>query len=377
MAIKIKAVQSTEDLEAFVKFAHELYHKNPYYVPKLQRDELNLLNPEVNPAFEHCEAKYFLAFKDDKIVGRIAGIINYQANDTWNQKTVRFGFLDFINDEKVVDLLFDAVEEWAISKGMNTLHGPMGFSDFDEKGVLIEGFDQLGTASTIFNYAYYAQHLERRGFLKDLKWKEYKIEIPKELPKAHQEIVKEIKEKYGLKILKLKSKQEVSLYAHRIFETLNKCYATEYGYSELNEEQIDFYAKRYTALLRLNFISLVIREEDNKIIAVAITMPSLSKALKKADGSLFPFGWAHLMKAQRSKSNDVVDINIMGVLPEFQNKGITALLYEDLCQEYNKNNIRYAESLPELELSTAVQLQWNLFKRTHHKTRRTYIKKID
>ncbi len=376
MAVTIKRITEVADLKKFSKFNIELYKNNRYHVPELISDEVATLNPKVNPAFKFCEAAYFLAYRDNKIVGRIAGIINHRANDTWNQCNARFGFVDFINDNEVVDALFKAVEDWAREHEMEMLQGPMGFTDFDHEGMLIEGFDQLSTMNTIYNFAYYPKQLERLGFVKDQDWKEYRITIPKEIPERHRRIAGIIKEKYGLKILKFKSEKEILPYAHEVFETLNQSYAPLYGYSELDKEQIDYYVKQYIPMLRYDFVSLVVRESDDKVVGVAITIPNLSHALKKAKGSLFPFGWAHLLKALKSKSNDVVDLYLIGVIPEYQNKGVNALIFEDLCKVFNKHGVKYAESNPELETNTAVQMQWNYFEKRHHKTRRAYIKRL-
>ncbi len=376
MSVTIKRITKLSDLKKFSKFNIELYKDNRYHVPELISDEVATLNPDVNPAFDFCEAAYFLAYKGKKIVGRIAGIINHRANDTWNQENARFGFVDFINDKEVVDALFKAVEDWAREKGMVMLQGPMGFTDFDHEGMLVEGFDQLSTMNTIYNYAYYPKQMERLGFIKDQDWKEFRITIPKEIPERHKRIAGIIKEKYGLKVVKFKTQKEALPYAHRIFETLNQSYAPLYGYSELTEKQIDYYVKQYIPMLRLDFLTLVVREVDDKVVGVAITIPNLSHALKKAKGSLFPFGWAYLLKDLKSKKNDVVDLYLIGVIPEYQNKGVNALIFDDLCKVFNEHGVKYAESNPELETNAAVQMQWDYFEKEHHKTRRAYIKRL-
>ncbi len=376
MSVIIKRITKLSDLKKFSKFNIDLYKGNRYHVPELINDEVATLNPDVNPAFDFCEAAYFLAYKGKKIVGRIAGIINHKANDTWNQENARFGFVDFINDKEVVDALFKAVEDWAREKGMVMLQGPMGFTDFDHEGMLVEGFDQLSTMNTIYNYAYYPKQMERLGFVKDQDWKEFRITIPKEIPARHKRIAGIIKEKYGLKIVKFKTQKEIMPYAHRVFETLNQAYAPLYGYSELSEKQIDYYVKQYIPMIRLDFLTLVVRESDDKVVGVAITIPSLSHALKKAKGSLFPFGWAYLLKALKSKKNDVVDLYLIGVIPEYQNKGVNALIFDDLCKVFNEHGVKYAESNPELETNAAVQMQWDYFEKEHHKTRRAYIKRL-
>ncbi|KGN90891.1 hypothetical protein HQ45_01900 [Porphyromonas crevioricanis] len=376
MSVEIREITKKADLRKFVKFNLDLYKGNPYYVPGLINDEMMTLDKSVNPAFEFCEAAYFLAYKDNRIVGRIAGIINHKSNEAWNQTHARFGFVDFINDDDVVDALFSAVKDWALSKGMDMLHGPMGFSDMDHEGMLIEGFDQLGTMATIYNYAYYPKQLERIGFVKDQDWKEFKIYVPEEIPEKHIRISELVRKKYGLKTLKFKTRSDIMQYGRRIFETLNAAYANLYGFSELSSNQIDYYIKMYLPMVRLDFVTVIVRETDDKVVGIAITLPNLSKALQKAKGSLWPLGFAHLLKALKSPPK-VVDLYLVGVLPEYQNKGVNALLFDDLIPIFRKNKVEYAESNPELETNMAVQMQWNYFERKHHKTRRAYIKRID
>lgn len=375
MAVEIREVTDKSELRKFVRFNLDLYKGNPYHVPGLIDDEMMTLNKESNPAFEFCESVLFLAYRNGDIVGRIAGIINHKANETWNQTNARFGFLDFINDDEVVDALFDAVSKWAEQKGMDKLQGPMGFTDLDHQGMLVEGFDQLGTMATIYNYAYYPKQLERVGFVKDQDWKEFKIYIPDEIPEKHQRISQIVREKYGLKTVKFKTRQEIYPYAKRIFQTLNKAYAVLYGFSELSEKQIDYYVKMYIPMVRLEFVTVIVKEETDEVVGFAITMPSMSRALKKAKGHMWPLGFVPLLRALKSRPK-VIDLYLVGVLPEYQNKGVNALLFDDLIPIYRRLGVVYAESNPELETNMAVQLQWNYFERKHHKTRRAYIKEL-
>ncbi len=376
MSVEVRQIHSEADMRKFVEFNLKLYKGNPYHVPGLIKDELGTLNPRTNPAFQFCEAAYFLAYRDGEIVGRIAGIINHRANETWNQNNARFGFVDFINDDEVVDALFDAVIKWAKKHKKDMLQGPMGFTDLDHEGMLVEGFDQIGTMATIYNYAYYPHQLERLGFIKDQDWKEFKIMIPDAIPEKHQRISNIVRQKYGLKTVKFRTRKEVEPYAHRIFETLNQAYSVLYGFSELSKEQIDYYVKQYIPMIHLDFVTLIVRESDDKVVAFAITIPNLSRALQKARGKMYPFGWFHLAKDLYMKGNPVVDLYLIGVIPEYQNKGVNALLFDDLIPVFQKAGIKYAESNPELETNAAVQMQWNYFERVHHKTRRAYIKEI-
>lgn len=375
MAVEIKVVETKEDLKKFVLFGNELYKNNPYHIPVLVKDELETLDKDINPAFEFCEAVYYLAYKNGRIVGRIAGIINHRANEAWNQTHARFGFVDFINDNEVVDALFDAVAKWAKSKGMDMLHGPMGFTDMDKEGMLVEGFDRLGTMITIYNYAYYPKQLERIGFMKDQDWKEYIITIPDSIPERHVRISNLVSQKYGLSVLKFKTNKELIPYGPVVFELINKCYANLYGFSQLSDRQIQYYSKIYMPLLRPDFVTMIRRDKDEKIIGFGLALPNLSRALRKANGSLFPFGFIPLLRALKGRPR-VVDLYLMGVLPEYQNRGVNALLFNDLIPIFRQSGAKFAESNPELETNMSVQLQWNYFERKHHKTRRAYIKPI-
>ena len=375
MSVEIKEVKTKKELRQFVKFNIELYKDNPYQVPGLIDEEMMTLSKDKNPAFEKCDAIYFLAYKDNKIVGRIAGIFIPASNIIWKQNHARFGFVDFIDDNEVVDALFDAVTAWAKEKGTSALHGPLGFTDMDHEGMLVKGFDQMGTMATIYNFPYYPQQLERIGFVKDQDWIEYKVSIPEKVPEKHLRIGEIVKQKYGLKILKFKKRKEIWPYAYKIFEALNASYAQLYAFTPLTHKQIDYYVKMYIPMLRLNLITIIIRESDDAVAGFAITLPSLSHAMKKARGSLFPFGFFYLLKALYSKSK-VVDLYLMGVLPEYRNKGVNALIFTDLIPQYNAMNTIYAESNPELETNNAIHAQWDYFDTEHHKTRRAYIKQI-
>ena len=375
MSIMIKEVTTKKELRNFIRFNIDLYKNDPYHVPGLIREQLMTLSREKNPAFETGEAIYFLAYKDNKIVGRIAGLINHKSNETWNQRHARFGFVDFIDDAEVVNKLFEAVEKWAKEKNMTHLHGPLGFTDMDHEGMLIKGFDQLGTMAAIYNYPYYPTHMERIGYVKDQDWYEFKITVPKIIPEKHLRIGELVKKKYGLKVLKFKKRKEIWPYAQKIFNTLNEAYTPLYGFAKLTPKQVDYYINMYIPMLRMDMITIIIREEDDVVAGFGITLPSLSKALQKAKGRFFPFGFIHLLKALYSKP-ELGDFYLVGVLPEYQNKGVNALLFNDLIPTYNRLGIKYAESNPELETNNSVQSQWSNFEHEHHKTRRAFIKQL-
>lgn len=374
--LTLKKCVTKSELKDFATYGIKLYKGHPYYVPDLIDDLVNTFLPETNPAFDFCEAIYFLAYRGEKIVGRIAGIINHKANDTWNQNHARFGFVDFEDDDSVVNLLFTAVEDWAISKGCEAIKGPLGFTDLDPEGMLIEGFDQLSTMITIYNYPYYPRHLERLGYAKDIDWLEYKIYVPKIVPERHQRMSDLVRRKYGLRTFKPSSKKELMDYAQDVFGLINECYKPLYGVSELSQEQIDYYVKMYFPVVNTDLISLIIREEDRKLVAFGITLPSLSKALQKAGGKLFPIGFAYMLKALKDKRPEVVDLLLIAVAPEYQNKGVNALIFEELIPVMNDYQVKYVESNPELETNMSVQLQWNNFKKVNHKRRRSFIKEL-
>ena len=375
MEIEIREVKTKKELRRFVKFNLELYKNSPYHVPTLIDEEIMTLSKDKNPAFEVCEAVFFLAFKEGKIAGRIAGIIVPASNRIWKQNNARFGFVDFIDDDEVVDALFDAVVQWAKAKGMTALHGPLGFTDLDHEGMLVEGFDQPGTMATIYNYPYYPKQLERIGFAKDEDWQERKIYIPPCVPEKHLRIGEIVKKKYGLKVMKFRKRKEIWPYANKIFDTLNACFAPLYGVTPLTPKQINYYVKMYIPMLQLNLITVIVREADDAVVGFGISMPNMTRAMQKAKGRLLPFGFIYLLKALYSKPK-VIDLYLTGVLPEYQNKGVNALLFNDLIPEYNRIGAEYAESNPELTTNTAVQAQWQYFKSEHHKTRRAYIKQI-
>ncbi|WP_337625332.1 N-acetyltransferase [Phocaeicola sp.] len=376
MAIIIKKVSSKKELKTFIRFNYELYKRNPYSVPDLYDDMLNTFNPKKNAAFEFCEADYFLAYKNDRVVGRVAAIINHRANDTWQKKEVRFGWIDFIDDEEVSEALLDTVAQWGKERGMKSIVGPLGFTDMDAEGMLIDGFDQLGTMSTIYNYPYYQKHMEKLGFEKDADWVEFKMKVPEAIPEKFVRISEIILQKYKLKIKKLKRKEiKEKNYGQRIFDLINEAYAPLYGYSKMTQGQIDQYIKMYLPLIDLRMVS-IIEDEEGNLIAVGISMPSLSEALQKAKGKMLPFGWYHLLKALFIKKPKILDLLLVGVKPEYQSKGVNALLFYDLIPVYQQLGFEYGESNPELEDNKKVQSQWSVFNPEQHKRRRAYRKML-
>ena len=375
MAIEIRKIDTKGGLKKFVKWGIDLYKDNDCFVPPLVMDDVNTLDPHNNPAFDFCESIYFMAYDDGKPVGRIAGIINNVVNEKTGKKTLRFGWVDFIDDPRVSEALFRAVEVWGRSKGMEEMVGPLGFSDMGPEGMLVEGFDQEGTMATIYNYPYYPKHLEAMGFEKEADWVEFRMTVPDGIPERYQRISDIIKRKYELSTPKYTSaKKLVKDYGQEIFQLINEAYSELYGYSPLTPRQINRYISMYIPVLRLDNISLIV-DKDKKLIGVGIAMPSMSKALIKCRGRMFPFGWIHLLKALRGQ-NDVVDLLLVAVKPEYQSKGVNSLLFTDLIPCFIKNGYKFAESNPELELNQKVQSQWGYFETRQHKRRSAFRKSL-
>ena len=373
MNIRVQEVNNRTLLKKFVSFAYILYSGNKYWVPPLFMDEIKTLRKDKNPSFEFCEAKYWLAWRENRIVGRIAGIINHRFNQKVGKNYLRFGWIDFIDDEEVVRALFDTLELWGKEKNMRYIHGPLGFTDMDYEGMLIEGFEELGTLATIYNYPYYPSHLEKLGFKKDTDWLEYQLIPPQQIPEKISRIADGIAKRYHLHLLKIKKAKELLPYAHQIFEVLNSAYNNLYGFVPLTEKQIDYYTKQYFGFIIPEYVPVVL-DQNNKVAAFGITMPSLSRALQKNRGKLLPFGFLSLLKAM--KFNSEIDLYLTAVRPDMQNKGVNAMLINEMNKIYVRNKIQSVESNPELEDNQKVQAQWRFFTQRQHKRRRCYIKEI-
>ena len=376
MAVEIREITPTKsNLKKYTKFGIDLYKGNDYYVPPLIMDDVETLSPDKNPAFDYCKAKSWMAYRDGKPVGRITGIINTVVNERTGKRDLRFGFLDFIDDKEVVDALFDALAEWGRSQGLTSMVGPMGFSDMDHEGMLTEGFEELGTMATIYNYPYYPQHMERMGFHKDAEWVEYRMTVPDKIPEKMLRVAEIVKKKYGVRTIKYTSAKKIKEeYGMALFELINEAYDQLYGYSPLSQRQIEYYIDIYLPILRLENVCLIVDRND-KLIGVGISIPSMSRALQKGRGRLLPTGWIHLLKAMYMH-NDVVDLLLVAIKPEYQSKGVNALLFADLLPVYIKNGYRWAESNPELADNENVQLQWQYFERRQHRRRAAFRKDI-
>lgn len=375
-SIQIKRVETKKDLKRFIEFHYDLYKGNPYDVPNLYSDEVKTLSKNKNAAFDFCEAEYYLALKEGKIVGRVAAIINHKANEKWKKKDVRFGWIDFIDDIEVSRALFEAVEEYGRKKGMDDIVGPLGFTDMDPEGMLTWGFDKLGTMATIYNYEYYPQHMEELGgWEKDNDYVEYYLVVPEKSPEKYTKIAEMVEKRYNLHVRKLTKKDIFQGgYGKKLFDLINLTYSDLYGFSELTDRQIDQYVKMYFPLADLDLVTVIEDgNKDNQLAGLGITIPSLSHALQKCRrGRLFPFGWWHLLRAIKFHKTDGVDLLLMGFLPEYRSKGANALLFADLIPRYVNYGFKWGETQVEMESNEGVQSQWGPLDPINHKKRRCY-----
>jgi len=373
MSIKLKEVTTDHDLKSFIGFPYRLYKGNRYWCPPIRFDERRTLHWKKNPAFEFCEARYWMAYKDGKVVGRIAGIINPRANERWQEKLVRFGWIDFIDDREVSALLFQTVEEWGKKKGMTGIHGPLGFTDIDNEGMLIEGFEELSSLPTIYNYPYYANHISDLGYGKAADWIQLELGIPPEIPEKVLRAAALAEKKYGVRSLRVRRKKELLPYAGKMFNLINIAYNELYGYAPLTERQKEAYIKQYFGFIRKEFVSLVIDRNDD-VVGFGLSLPSLTRALQKSNGRIFPFGFIHLLKAIRK--NEIIDLYLLGTHPDFQGKGVTAIFFRDLHAAYIKHGIKRAIAADQLEHNNMALSIWKNYPGRQIKRRRCWIKKM-
>lgn len=371
--ISIKEITSKRELTTFIKFPFDLYKESPYYVPSIIKEEKDVMNPDKNPVFKNAVAKYYLAYRGDKIVGRIAAIINWIEVKELKKLKVRFGWFDVIDDLDVTKALLDKVAEFGRSHQLEYMEGPVGFSNMDKAGILIKGFKELNTMITWYNYPYYATHMEKLGLEPAATWVEYKIKVPSEIKNKVIRFSKIIKEKYNLKLLKFNKSKELLQYADDMFDLLNKTYSSLQTFVPIQQYQIDMYKKKYLPYLNPEYITCV-ADKTGKLIAFSIVMPSFSKALKKMNGKIYPLKFLHILKAQRR--NDTAAFYLIGVDPEYQNKGVTALIFKEMNEAFLRNGIETVETNPELEENKAIQALWTDYEHEQHKRRRTYRKSI-
>jgi len=373
MKITIKEVSTKRELKQFVKFPNKLYIGNKFYVPPLIYGELKTLSKKNNPSFEFCETKYWLAYINYNIVGRVAGIINYNYNKKVGENFVRFGWLDFIEDENVLKELIETVEFWAIQNNAKTIHGPLGLSEFDASGILIEGFEELSTSFGKFNFPYYSELIEKLGFKKDIDWVEYNIKVPKSIPEKYSRIAMVVKNRYKLHSARLRKKKDLLKYSDEVFQLLNQEYAGLYAFSELTKTQCEDLKSQFIPLLRLKYVSIILNAENN-VVGFGICMPSLSKALQKAKGRLYPFGILRIQNAL--KYNDTIDTLLIAVHKDYKDKGVNSVIFNDIGNSIINSGITNIESTRELEENFSVQNLWNKFEFRQHKKTRCYVKNL-
>jgi GNAT superfamily N-acetyltransferase len=371
MEIQVKEVTTIKELKSFIHFPFDLYRGNPYWVPTLLFDELNTLRKDKNPAFEHCEARYWLAYRNGRIAGRVAAILNRKHIEKWGQNYMRFGWIDFEDDPTISEALMKAVESWAIETGMTAVHGPLGFTDLDREGMLVEGFNELGTLATIYNHPYYPKHMENLGYVKDTDWLEYEFLVPGTPNETIARIAEIALRRNKLRLLELRNKKEMLKYAKELFGLLDDEYRHLYGTVPLTKEQVEAYIDQYFGFVTPDFVPMVM-DKDNRMVAFGIVMPSLSLALQKTKGQLFPFGFIHLLNAL--KKNNRADLYLVAVRSEYQGKGVNAILMNKMHAVFNKLGIGKVESNPELETNQNVQGQWKYYEKRQHKRRRVFIR---
>ena len=374
--IEIRKVSGWSGIDKFTRFGNSLYKGCKNAVPDLFLDMLTTFSEKKNAAFEFSEAQLFLAYNGREIVGRVAAIINHRANETWNVKNVRFSYLDFIDDDEVAKALLEAVEEWGRERGMTHCQGPMGFTDFDKEGMLIDGFDYTGSMTTFYNYPYYPKHLERLGYEKEVDWIQLRMAVPEQIPERFQRVGGLIRDRYNLQVKKLsRSEMYEGSYGKKIFKLFNEAYSPLFGYSALSEKQIDSFVDMYFNIIDMRLVP-VIEDKEGNLLGVAVTMGSLSKALQKAKGSLFPFGWLHVLKSLKIKHEDTVEMLLIAVKPEYQGKGVNALMFCDLIPIYNQMGFKWAETGPQLETNHKELNQWGALNPHISKRRRCYRKAL-
>lgn len=374
MNVSIREVTTKRDLCAFVHFPNELYKDNPCYVPQIESMDRDTLNPKKNHAFEVCEGKYWLAYDEkDEIVGRVAGIINHRYNEKVGEKICRFGWIDFIDNQDVVKTLMSAVEQYAKEKGMTVVSGPTGFLEFDPAGILVEGFDQLPTAYGKYNAPYYEQRLLELGYAKEVDFVEYLILVPDIIPERYERAADLVARKYELRQAPLKKRSDVGPYLDGVFKCLNAAYSQLHDFSELSPGQCEDLKKQFLGNVNVDFVSIILDKSD-KVVAFGVALPSLSKAMQKANGSLFPFGFIHLLRAL--KHNDTIDLLLIAIDEEYQNKGVNAMIFDQFAKGIKKNGIKYIESTRELEDNTTVQNLWHYFEHKITKRARVFMKKL-
>lgn len=376
MAIEIREITSRKGLKQFIRFGNDLYKDCEYFCPHIEADEMRTFDTKNNPSFEVCDHVLYMAYENNQPVGRICGIINRVANEHWGQKKVRFGWIDFIDDERVSKALLDAVAAWGKAKGMNILNGPVGFTDWDYEGLLIEGFDYLAPVASLYTFPYYQRHLEAYGLTKENDWIEYQITPPNELPERLIRMSKIVEERSRVHIDPVKSAKElVSKYGLTFMDVLDSAYQKLYNFQPMTDKQKLYYRDAYFPLVNFDFVSIVVNEK-NEIVGVGVGMPDISKAVRKCKGKLFPFGWWHILRALKSKKIDTFDLLLIAVRPDYQGKGVNSLIFMKQLPNYKKYGIQHVETTSMMEDNTLVLENFKYFEYKQHKRRRAYAMSI-
>ena len=376
MSVTISRVQNRKAFREFLTFPMKLYKDMPAFVPPLIIDDRDTLDPRKNPAYEFCDAAMYLAYKDGSLAGRVAAIVNRKANESWNHAEVRFGWFDFIDDREVSAALLNAVEEFGRERGMTAIVGPLGFTDFDPEGMLVEGYDCLSSMALHHNWPYYKDHMEAFGYEKDVDWLEYKIYLMDKIPEKYLRVAKIVEDRYGLRLRKI-TKREVRKtdIGYKVFELINETYAGLYDFTVLSKKLIDKYVGFYLGVIDLQYVSLV-EDRDRNLVGFGIVMPSITRALKKCKGRLFPFGWYYILRSMYWKYEENFEMLLIGVKPEYQKKGVNSIIFVDLMQRLIKGGFKYGESNGELETNMDVRSQWGEAEVEQCKRRRVYKKAI-
>lgn len=376
MAVEIKQITSKCGVLRFVKFGNNFYKNCENFCPSLVLDEMDTFNPKKNPAFEVCEHVLYMAYSNGKAVGRIAGIINHEANARWGVKEVRFGWMDFIDDLEVSKALLDAVVAWGKSKGMNALNGPVGFTDFDHQGLLIEGYDHLAPMASLYNYPYYVRHMDEYGLVKENDWIEMQIYPPQQLPERFARMANIVKERSHVRVDKVKSVKElVRKYGYTYMDVIDVAYQKLYNFQPLTDRQKKQYCESYFPMLNFDFVTVVVNENE-EVVGVGVGMPDISKALRKCNGKLFPFGWYHILKELKSDHYEAFDLLLIAVRPDYQDRGLNAVIIADQFPYFVKYGIKRVETTAIMETNFKNLSHWEMFPHQYHKRRRAYIKSI-
>ena len=374
--VKVKQVHDHRTMNDFVHIVDSIYGNCPQYVPDLESDVRKLFNSRKNPGLEFSDIQAFVAYQNEQPVGRVVGIVNGKANQKWKVRNVRFSMIEFIDDMTVSSALLKAVEEWGKTKGMDALQGPLGITDFDKEGMLVEDFDMLGSMNTIYNPDYYPRHMEAYGLVKEVDWLQVRIDIPQDIPARYARVAQYAREQIGLRVVKLTVKEVFQLgYGKKVFALLNECYQPIFGFSTLSERQMNTFINKYLRLIDLNLIPVILNDRQ-EVVGVAITMGSLSMAMQKAGGRLLPMGWYHLLKALKWKREDHAEMLLIAVRPDYQGLGVNAMFFNDLIPIYNNYGFKWAETGPQLEDNVRELSQWNPLHTQFVKRRRCYKKKI-